>query len=281
MKIFLSTLILLLSVGTAQASAPSRINNIVIVHGAFADGSGWEGVYQILKDKKYNVTIVQNPLVSLEADATATQEAITKQNGPVILVGHSYGGMVITQAGNNPNVKALVYVAAFVPDLGESLASLSDTLGKLNLQPAITSAPIGPAYPDDPKNPENNSQFLLVNPKKFPAFFAADVKRLNPKKAQFMADSQAPLAGKAYTDVITPDPKNPNEKVAWMNKPSYYIIAGNDHMIAPVDENWMAKRAGIAQIKIKTVKGSSHAVYLSHPDDVADVIEKAAKAAYK
>ncbi len=221
--------------------------NIVIVHGAFADGSGWEGVYRILTNDGYNVTIVQNPLVSLAADVTATQNVLAAQNGPTVLVGHSYGGAVITQAGNDPKVKSLVYVAAYVPDAGEALGEL--------LAKADQSMPAPPILIDGKKG------IALLDRAKFPEAFAADIDR---DKAKFMAASQAPLGLEAVSTKIT--------TAAWKTKPSYYIVSSEDRMIPPSDERMMAKRANAAQFEIK----ASHAVFISHPDEVAKVIEEAA-----
>jgi len=236
----------------AQADDHSPAKNIVIVHGAFADGSGWESVYRILRKHGYNVTIVQNPLATLAADVSATQNVLAKQDGPVVLVGHSYGGVVITEAGNDPNVKSLVYVAAFVPDEGESLASLSDTIKSKVPESTAVDPPI--------KKPENG--FLLIDRAGFPAAFAGDINR---KKAEFMAASQAPLGVPAYTGTIT--------AAAWKTKPSYYIVSSKDQMISPAAEEWMAKRAG--SIDTQHVR-ASHAVFISQPFKVAKEIEKAA-----
>jgi pimeloyl-ACP methyl ester carboxylesterase len=222
------------------------VKNIVLVHGAFADGSGWEGVYRILTKDGYNVTIVQNSTASLAGDVTATQNVLAKQDGSVVLVGHSYGGVVITQAGNDPKVKALVYVAAFVPDAGESLQSL-------NQRPDVSAVP-PPILP-----PENG--FALLDRAKFPAAFAADV---DSEKANFMAASQVPLGIPAFVEKVT--------TAAWKSKPSYYIVATEDHMIPPAAEKAMATRANSVQFEIK----GSHAVFVSRPDEVAKVIEKAA-----
>jgi pimeloyl-ACP methyl ester carboxylesterase len=246
MKIFVTTLALILSVSTGQAANAASAKNIVIVHGAFADGSGWEGVYRILTNDGYNVTIVQNSTVSLAADVTATQNVLANQHGPVVLVGHSYGGEVITQAGDDPKVKSLVYVAAFVPDAGESLQSLT-----ANPDPSVTAPPI--------LAPKNG--FLLLDRTKFHESFAADVDR---DKAEFMAASQIPLGVQTFTDQIT--------IVAWKTKPSYYIISSEDRMIPPAAEKMMATRAKSVQFEFK----ASHAVYVSQPEKVAKVIEKAA-----
>ncbi len=233
----------------ALADENPEAKNIVIVHGAFADGSGWEGVYRILTDDGYKVTIVQNPLVSLEADVTATQNVLANESGPVVLVGHSYGGAVITQAGDDQKVKSLVYVAAYVPDVGESVEDL--------LKKADQSVPAPPILIDGKKG------IALIDRAKFPEAFAADI---DPKKAEFMAASQAPLGLLAVSAKIT--------KAAWKNKPSYYIVSSQDHMIPPSDERKMATTAKAVQ---QFEFDASHAVFISHPEEVAKVIEQAAK----
>ena len=246
LRVSLSTLTLFLSVSSEQAAASVIAKNIVIVHGAFADGSGWDAVYRVLTKDGYKVTIVQNPLVSLSADVTATANVLASQEGPVVLVGHSYGGAVITQAGNDSNVKSLVYVAAFVPDAGESLQSLT-----ANPDPNFAAPPILP--------PQNG--FLMLDRAKFPQAFAGDVAS---KRAEFMAASQAALGVQAYSDKIT--------TAAWKTKPSSYIVASDDHMIPPAAERKMAERAKSDLFELK----ASHAVYMSHPNEVAKIIEKAA-----
>ena len=228
----------------------TSVKNIVIVHGAFADGSGWESVYRILTNDGYNVTIVQNPLVSLDADVNATKNALANQDGPTVLVGHSYGGAVITQAGNDDKVKSLVYVAAYVPDAGESVGDL--------LGAADKSVPGPPILIDGKKG------IALIDRVKFPEFFAADINR---KNAEFMAASQAPLGLPAVGTKI--------KTAAWKTKPSYYIVASDDRMIPPTDERNFAKKANAVQtFEFK----ASHAVFISHPDEVAKVIERAAAA---
>jgi pimeloyl-ACP methyl ester carboxylesterase len=230
--------------------------NIVIVHGAFADGSGWEGVYHILTKHGYNVTIVQNPLVSLDADVTATKNVLTNlanpvnpNYGPVVLVGHSYGGAVITQAGDDPIVKSLVYVAAYVPDVGESVGDLLAAGDKR--VPAPQTILI-----------DQEKGIALVDRAKFPEAFAADVNR---KKVEFMAASQAPLGLPAVGTKVT--------AAAWKTKRSYYIVASEDHMISPADERMFATKAkAFQQFEFK----ASHAVFISQPEKVAEVIEKAA-----
>jgi len=222
--------------------------SIVLVHGAFADGSGWEDVYARLKQDGYAVTIVQNPLTSFADDVAATKRAIDTSKGPVILVGHSYGGAVITEAGNDPKVAGLVYIAAFAPDKGESV-------GSLIANPA-PGAPVPPILP-----PQDG--FLIVDKAKFHAAFAADVE---PKKAAFMADSQVPWSVTALNNQIG--------QPAWRAKPSWYLVATEDLMIPVPAQRSMAKRAGAT---VADSKGS-HAIYVSQPADVAALIEKAAKA---
>ena len=248
MKLVVSILGLLLSVATAQAKAQVSAKNIVIVHGAFADGSGWEGVYRILTKDGYNVTIVQNPLTSLTADVTATQNVLASQIGPVVLVGHSYGGAVITQAGDDPKVKALVYDAAYVPDIGESVGDL--------LAKADKSVSGPPILIDGKKG------IALIDRAKFPRSFAADVPRA---KAEFMAASQAPLGLEAVSTKMT--------TAAWKTKPSYYVVSREDRMIPPNDERQMAKKANAVQ---QFELNASHAVFISHPRQVAKIIEEAA-----
>jgi pimeloyl-ACP methyl ester carboxylesterase len=220
--------------------------NIVLVHGGFVDGSGWQGVYDTLRNRGYNVAIVQNPTISLADDVGVTQRKIAAQDGPVILVGHSYGGVVITEAGNNPKVAALVYIAAFAPDKDESVQSL--------IQNPLPGAPVPPIMP-----PQNG--FLLLDRLKFAASFAADVK---PETAAFMADSQVPWGVQALSGAVT--------EPAWRAKPSWYLVSTEDRMIPPDAQRSMAKRAGS---EVAEVKGS-HAVYVSQPEAVADLIERAA-----
>ena len=247
MKFLILAFTSLLSVSVTPYASAASTKNIVIVHGAFGDGSGWEGVYRILTSDGYKVTIVQNATASLAADVTATQNVLAAQNGPVVLVGHSYGGAVITEAGNDPKVKNLVYVAAYVPDVGESVGSL---LGKAD-----------PSLPAPPILIDGKKGIALLDREKFPEFFAADVER---SKAEFMAASQAPLGLAAVSASIT--------TAAWRTKPSFYIIAKEDRMISPADEKMMATRAHSVLFEIK----ASHAAFISQPDQVAQVIEKAA-----
>lgn len=221
--------------------------NIVIVHGAFADASGWEAVFNILKNDGYNVTLVQNPLTSLEDDVAATERALEKQDGPVVLVGHSWGGSVITQAGVSDKVAVLVYVAAFVPEIGES------TLG---LATAEVPAPENGILPPD------DNGFIYYDKAKFHAGFAADV---NSEKADFMYASQGPIAAKAFTTPLT--------QAAWKTKPSYAIVATEDKSINPSLERMMYKRAGA----VVTELSGSHVLFISKAKEVAAVIDAAAK----
>jgi pimeloyl-ACP methyl ester carboxylesterase len=225
--------------------------NIVLVHGAWADGSGWEGVYKALRKEGFSVSVVQNPTISLADDVLATRRVLATQNGPVILVGHSYGGAVITEAGNDPKVVALVYIAGWVPDKGESVSTLIDDLIK-NGPPG---APVPPILP-----PQDG--FLLLDRSKFPASFAGDV---DPERAQFLADSQVPWGLAGLTGSIT-DP-------AWRSKQSWYLVATEDRMIPPAAQRFMSQRAGATVVEV----AGSHAVYVSQPSVVAELITRAAK----
>jgi pimeloyl-ACP methyl ester carboxylesterase len=227
------------------------MKNIVLVHGGFVDGAGWEGVYKILKKQGYNVSIVQNPTLSLADDVKATKRILAAQDGPAILVGHSYGGAVITEAGNDPKVAGLVYVTAFAPDKGESVATL--------IKDPPPGAPVPPIQP-----PQDG--FLFLDRKAFAASFAADV---DPEKAAFMADSQVPWGVEALGGAIS--------EPAWRTKLSWYLVVTEDKMIPPDAQRAMSKRAGA---KVVEVKGS-HAIYVSQPKMVADLIEEAATAKVK
>jgi pimeloyl-ACP methyl ester carboxylesterase len=235
----------LLSVAGASARA-EQVKNIVLVHGAFADGSGWQRVADILGKDGYAVSVVQEPLTSLADDVAATRRVLDLQQGPTLLVGHSYGGVVITEAGNAPNVVGLVYIAAFIPDNGES------ALGLLSQAPAANTDTR--ATKDD---------FLYIDPAAFPADFAADIAA---PQANFMAHAQAMLAKAAGAAPVT--------AAAWHQKKSWALIASLDHNINPDLERSMAKRAGCETVEVP----ASHAVYVSKPDDVARLIERAAKA---
>jgi pimeloyl-ACP methyl ester carboxylesterase len=225
----------------------TALKAIVLVHGGFVDGSGWEDVYKILKKDGYQVSIVQNPTTSLTDDVAATRHVINEQTNPVILVGHSYGGVVITEAGNDPKVAGLVYIAAFAPDAGESVSTL--------IANPVPGAPVPPILP-----PQDG--YLFLDKAKFAASFAADVET---GKAEFMANSQVPWGvGALGGAVSTP---------AWRTKPSWYLVATDDKMISPPAQAFMSKRAGSHVIEVK----GSHAVYVSQPAAVAALIEKAAQ----
>jgi pimeloyl-ACP methyl ester carboxylesterase len=227
----------------------TSMKNVVLVHGGFVDGAGWEGVYKILKKDGYNVSIVQNPTISLEDDVAVTKRTLATQDGPAILVGHSYGGAVITEAGNHPNVSALVYIAAFAPDKGESVGTL--------IKDPPPGAPVPPILP-----PQDG--FLFLDKAKFPASFAGDVEA---EKAEFMADSQVPWGMGAISGAIS--------EPAWRTKPSWYLVTTEDKMIPPDAQRAMSKRAGSTVVEVK----GSHAIYVSQPSAVAALIEQAAKKA--
>ena len=236
------------ALGTLAAqAADSSVKNVVLVHGGFVDGSGWSQVYRGLRKDGYSVAVVQNPTTSLAADVAATKLAISQQSGAVILVGHSYGGAVITEAGTDPNVKGLVYIAAFAPDKGESVQTL------------IANPP--PGAPVPPLLPPQNG-FLFLDRAKFAGAFAADVP---PAEAAFMADSQVPWSVNALTGAVT--------EPAWRSKRSWYLVTTEDKMIPPPAQRQMAKRAGSTVVEAK----GSHAIYVSQPRAVIKLIEQAAK----
>jgi len=231
----------------SRTNGSEAIRNVVLVHGGFVDGSGWQGVYKALKKDGYTVAVVQNPTITHADDVEVTKRAIASQGGPVILVGHSYGGVVITEAGNDPSVAGLVYITAFAPDKGESVSSL--------IKDPPPGAPVPPILP-----PQDG--FLFLDRGKFAASFAADV---SAEDAAFMADSQVPWGLEALSGAI----KEP----AWRTKPSWYLVATEDRMIPPDAQRAMAKRAGA---HVTEVKGS-HAVYVSQPQAVAAFIENASR----
>jgi pimeloyl-ACP methyl ester carboxylesterase len=226
----------------------SSTPTVVLVHGGFVDGAGWESVYSLLKKDGYDVSVVQNPTLSLAGDVAATRQIIAQAKSPVVLVGHSYGGVVITEAGNDPKVSKLVYIAAFAPDKGESVASL--------IKEPAPGAPVPPILP-----PQDG--FLFLDKAKFAASFGADVEA---GKARFMADSQVPWGIGALEGAIS--------EPAWKKKPSWYLIATDDQMIPPAAQRFMSERAGA---KVTESKGS-HAIYVSRPEEVAAIIKKAAQA---
>ncbi len=221
--------------------------NVVLVHGGFVDGSGWEGVYKILTKRGYTVSVVQNPTISLADDVAATKRIVAMQNGRVVLVGHSYGGAVITEAGNDPKVAGLVYITAFAPDKGESVARL--------IKDPPPGAPVPPILP-----PQDG--YLLLDKAKFPASFASDVEK---ERAAFMADSQVPWGVDALIGTIS--------EPAWKTKPSWYLVATDDKMISPAAQRFMSQRAGSTVVEV----AGSHAIYVSQPNAVAALIEKAAR----
>jgi pimeloyl-ACP methyl ester carboxylesterase len=226
----------------------SALPTIVLVHGGFVDGAGWEGVYAVLKKDGYDVSIVQNPTQSLAGDVAATRQVIAQAKGPVVLVGHSYGGAVITEAGNDPKVSKLVYITAFAPDKGESVASL--------IKNPPPGAPVPPILP-----PQDG--YLFLDKTKFADSFAADVEA---SKAAFMADSQVPWGMAALEGAVS--------EPAWRAKPSWYLVVTEDRMIPPPAQQFMSKRAGATVVETK----GSHAVYVSKPDVVASIIKSAALA---
>ena len=234
-----------------STTSGSDAMNVVLVHGAWADGSGWEGVYRSLRKSGFSVSVVQNPTISLADDVQATIRVLAEQNGPVILVGHSYGGKVITEAGNDPKVVGLVYIAGWIPDKGESVNSLIKDL----IPPSAPAPPILP--PQD--------GFLLLDKAKFPTAFAGDV---DPERAAFMADSQVPWGLAAVGETIS--------EPAWKTKPSWSLVATEDRMIPPDAQRFMSKRAGATVVEV----AGSHAVFVAQPEAVADLIVQAAKEAF-
>jgi len=252
-RLFLITGSLILLMGVSKFSEAQKSNmpvkNIVIVHGAFADASGFADVFKILKKDGYNVTLVQNPCTSMQDDLDATNRILDRQDGPVVLVGHSWGGSVITQAGGHDKVVKLVYIAAIIPAVGETTAQLASSV---------------PRLPENGLLPPDDKGFIYYSKEKFHAGF---VPEQTQAVSDFMFASQVPIALKAFTEVIT--------VAAWTTKPSYTIIPTEDQNINPILERSNAKRAGSIVTEIK----SSHTVYLSHPKEVAAVIETAANAA--
>ena len=224
-----------------------RAPRIILVHGGFVDGSGWAGVYRILKGQGHDVTVVQNPTLSLADDVAVTRRAIAAQDGPVLLVGHSYGGAVVTEAGNDPKVVGLVYIAAFAPDGGESVSSL--------IKDPPPGAPVPPILPP-------RDGFLFLDAAKFHSAFAADV---DAETAAFMGSSQVPWGVDALAGAISTP--------AWRKKPSWYLVATEDRMIPPPAQRSMSQRAGS---KVVEVPGS-HAIYVSKPEPVAALIDDAAR----
>ncbi|NUL01887.1 alpha/beta hydrolase [Streptomyces lunaelactis] len=224
----------------------SAVRNIVLVHGGFVDGSGWQPVHRLLTRDGFNVSVVQNPTHSLEGDVAVTHQVLDAQDGPAVLVGHSYGGAVITEAGRHEGVAALVYIAAFAPDKDESVATL--------IADPVPDAPVPPILP-----PQDG--FLFLDREKFAASFAGDVA---PEEARFMADSQVPWGVGALNGKVT--------EAAWRAKQSWYLVATDDRMIPPPAQRAMAERAGATV----TEAAGSHAIYVSQPEAVAELIKQAA-----
>ena len=235
---------------TALPANAEPLKNIVLVHGAWVDGSGWKPVYEILTKEGFKVSVVQEPETSLEDDVAATKRVLDLQDGPTLLVGHSYGGSIITEAGVHPNVAGLVYVAAHAPDVGED----ESTLGKK------TPSVLGKTDGAIKKTPDG---FTYLDPAKFPTLFAPDLPH---ERAEFVAQSQVLAAAKIFSTPLT--------SAAWKTKPSWGIVAGNDQIINPDLERWYYARAKSHTIEIK---GASHSVYESHPKEVATVITEAAR----
>ena len=238
----------LLALGVLPVAAQAKSNNIVLVHGAFAQPSSWDKVAKILRHKGFHVTEVANPLTSLDDDVAATKAVLDAQDGPTVLVGHSWAGVVIGEAGDNPKVSALVYIAAFAPDTGESLAALTKN--------GPTPPGMAAIHPDD-------KGFLTVDPVQFPTVFAGDVPLA---EAKIMAAHQLPLNGAVFGV--------PAKVAAWHLKPDYYAVSANDQMIPPDAEAFFAKRMKATTITLS----SSHAAMVSHPKEVAKLIEEAAEA---
>jgi pimeloyl-ACP methyl ester carboxylesterase len=248
MPLCLCVALVLLTCLGLQADDKQRVRNIVLVHGAWADGSGWKGVYEILVKHGYNVSVVQEPETSFKDDVAATKRVLALQNGPCILVGHSYGGAVVTEAGNDPSVVGLVYIAAHMPDAGESEAEDGKRIpSDLSKSDAIKKTPDG---------------FTYLDPTQFHEYFAAD---LPAEQADFMARSQVMNFAENFQAVIT--------TAAWRTKPSWMLVPTKDRAINPELERWYAKRA---KSHTEEVSGASHAVYVSHPKEVAALIEDAA-----
>jgi pimeloyl-ACP methyl ester carboxylesterase len=236
------------NLGSKEINMAEIPKNIVLVHGGFVDGSGWQGVYKILTSDGYTVSIVQHPTISLADDVAVTRRVIAAQDGPVVLVGHSYGGVVITEAGNDPKVSRIVYIAAFAPDHGESVSTL--------IKDPPAGAPVPPILP-----PQDG--YLFLDKAKFADSFAADVDK---ETAAFMADSQVPWGVDALDGTIS--------EPAWKTKSSWYLVATDDRMIPPAAQRLMSRRAGSTVVEL----AGSHAIYVSQPDAVAALIKQASLA---
>jgi pimeloyl-ACP methyl ester carboxylesterase len=244
----IGTSLILEGVTGGAVAEPSRIRNVVLVHGAFADGSGWEAVAKILKKDGYKVSVAQPPETSYADDQKYTKAAIDAMGGPVVLVGHSYGGSIITEAGNDPNVRALVYIAAFALDEGESCASIEQAV------PQASKA----FKPDSDGN-------WWIDQEHFAADFAADIPK---EKAEFMAIAQVPISTDAFAHKVT--------SPAWKTKPTAYMVASSDRSINPIQERMMAKRANAKTVEVN----ASHVAYMSHPKETAKLIEEMATSAH-
>jgi pimeloyl-ACP methyl ester carboxylesterase len=244
LAVFVSLTLLLGKTARVAAAAPAGIKNVVLVHGAFADGSGWDAVAKILEKDGYAVSVAQPPETSYADDQKYTRAAIDAMSGPVVLVGHSYGGSIISEAGNDTNVAALVYIAAFALDEGESCASIETAV------PQASKA----------FKPDSNGNWWIEQ-EHFAADFAADIP---PAQAHFMAIAQVPISTDAFTHKVT----NP----AWKNKPTWYMVASSDRSINPIQERMMAKRANAKTVEVN----ASHVAYMSHPKEAAKLIEAAA-----
>jgi len=244
-SLFAAVSLAFVAMGAASAAQAAPVHNIVLVHGAFVSGAGWRPVYDILEKDGYHVTIAQHPLTSFSDDVTAVKRVLDMQDGPTILVGHSYGGFIITDAGSDPHVAGLVYIAAHALDVGETEA------GNGKIYPNATKAV--------KKTPDG---FLYLDPAFYPADFAADLPK---KQAEFEANSQSLTAASVFT--------TPATTAAWKTKPSWYAVAKSDRIINPDLERMYAKRANSHTIEID---GASHSVYESHPKEVAALIEQAA-----
>jgi pimeloyl-ACP methyl ester carboxylesterase len=234
------------SAAQAQPAGPAPARNIVLVHGAFADGSGWRGVHADLTARGYRVTIVQNPLTSLADDVAATRRVLARQDGPTILVGHSYGGTVITEAGNDPKVVGLVYVAALAPDAGQ------------NTGEQLAQIPSPPEFVIEPQA----DGFAFLNLERFKAAFAAD---LSDADAAFLRDSQVPIAMSAFGERVT--------QAAWRSRPSWAVVPAQDRAIDPRLLHQTARRIGAETVELQ----GSHVVFIAQPRAVADVIDRAAR----
>jgi pimeloyl-ACP methyl ester carboxylesterase len=248
LRITLAAVAVATSPAVEARSAPiGTVKNIVLVHGAITDGSGWRGVYDILTKDGYRVSVVQQPLTGLADDVAATKRVIDQQDGPVVLVGHSYGGTMITVAGADPKVRALVYVAAVQPDVGETTNQLAASMP--GTAPSSDFRPTGDG-------------FIFIDPTKFAADVAADVP---PAQAKYMASAQMPVAAAAFDAPVT--------VAAWRDRPSYGIVATADRALNPMLARWMYQRSGAKMTEIK----ASHLVYISQPGAVARVIQRAAR----